>query len=35
MKPWHPAEVETREDIAQLVDSRWREYFPQKQAWER
>jgi 3-polyprenyl-4-hydroxybenzoate decarboxylase len=28
MKPWYPAEVETREDISRLVDSRWREYFP-------
>ena len=28
MKPWYPAEVEVREDIAKLVDKRWREYFP-------
>jgi 4-hydroxybenzoate decarboxylase subunit C len=28
MKPWYPKEVEVRDDIAQLVDSRWREYFP-------
>ncbi len=28
MKPWYPAEVEVREDIAKLVDGRWREYFP-------
>ncbi len=28
MKPWYPAEVEVREDIAKLVDNRWREYFP-------
>lgn len=35
MKPWYPAEVETREDIAQLVEKRWREYFPEKQEWER
>jgi 3-polyprenyl-4-hydroxybenzoate decarboxylase len=28
MKPWYPKEVEPREDIVQLVDSRWREYFP-------
>lgn len=28
MKPWYPAEVEVREDIAKLVDERWREYFP-------
>lgn len=30
MKPWYPKEVEAREDIKQLVDRRWREYFPQK-----
>jgi UbiD family decarboxylase len=28
MKPWYPAEVETHPDITQLVDRRWREYFP-------
>ncbi len=28
MKPWYPKEVEPREDIVQLVDNRWREYFP-------
>lgn len=28
MKPWYPKEVEAREDIAKLVDKRWREYFP-------
>jgi UbiD family decarboxylase len=28
MKPWYPAEVETREDIKRLVDKRWSEYFP-------
>lgn len=28
MKPWYPKEVEAREDIAELVDRRWREYFP-------
>lgn len=27
MKPWYPKEVEVREDIAELVDRRWREYF--------
>ncbi len=27
MKPWYPKEVEVREDIKQLVDARWREYF--------
>ncbi|MGI8639862.1 MAG: UbiD family decarboxylase [Pyrinomonadaceae bacterium] len=30
MKPWYPAEVEVREDIAKLVDNRWREYFPKE-----
>ncbi len=30
MKPWYPREVEAREDIVKLVDSRWREYFPKK-----
>ena len=30
MKPWYPAEVEPREDIVQLVDNRWGEYFPEK-----
>lgn len=28
MKPWYPKEVEPREDIVKLVDSRWLEYFP-------
>ena len=27
MKPWYPKEVEAREDIVKLVDSRWGEYF--------
>ncbi len=27
MKPWYPDEVEVREDIFQLVDKRWNEYF--------
>ncbi|MBK7393351.1 MAG: UbiD family decarboxylase [Chloracidobacterium sp.] len=27
MKPWYPKEVEPREDIVKLVDSRWGEYF--------
>ena len=27
MKPWYPKEVEPRDDIVQLVDRRWREYF--------
>ncbi|HSU26562.1 MAG TPA: UbiD family decarboxylase [Pyrinomonadaceae bacterium] len=28
MKPWYPKTVETRDDIARLVDRRWHEYFP-------
>lgn len=28
MKPWYPAEVEPRQDIADLVTKRWGEYFP-------
>ncbi|HEY6121238.1 MAG TPA: UbiD family decarboxylase [Pyrinomonadaceae bacterium] len=28
MKPGYPAELIVRDDIAQLVDRRWREYFP-------
>lgn len=28
MKPWYPKEVEAREDIVKIVDSRWSEYFP-------
>lgn len=28
MKPWYPKEVEPREDIVELVDGRWKEYFP-------
>ena len=27
MKPWYPKEVEPRDDIVKLVDSRWGEYF--------
>lgn len=27
MKPWYPGEVEPREDIVDLVDRRWSEYF--------
>jgi len=27
MKPWYPKEVEVREDIKQLVDRRWNEYY--------
>jgi UbiD family decarboxylase len=30
MKPWYPKEVSCREDIAQTVTARWREYFPQR-----
>lgn len=29
MKPGYPDELIVREDIAELVDKRWREYFPQ------
>jgi UbiD family decarboxylase len=28
MKPWYPKELSCREDIADLVTRRWREYFP-------
>jgi 4-hydroxybenzoate decarboxylase subunit C len=28
MKPWYPKVVEPREDVVQLVDRRWGEYFP-------
>ncbi|MCL4845860.1 MAG: UbiD family decarboxylase [Acidobacteria bacterium] len=28
MKPWYPAEVSCRPDIAARVSARWREYFP-------
>lgn len=28
MKPWYPKEVEPRDDIVELVDRRWYEYFP-------
>jgi len=27
MKPWYPSEVEPREDIVELVNNRWSEYF--------
>ncbi len=27
MKPWYPKEVEARDDVVKLVDSRWGEYF--------
>jgi UbiD family decarboxylase len=28
MKPWYPKELSCRDDIADLVSRRWREYFP-------
>jgi 3-polyprenyl-4-hydroxybenzoate decarboxylase len=28
MKPWYPAELSCRDDIARRVTERWREYFP-------
>ena len=28
MKPWYPAELTCREDVAAKVTGRWREYFP-------
>ena len=28
MKPWYPGEVTCRQDIAETVTRRWREYFP-------
>lgn len=34
MKPGFPNELNVREDIARLVDRRWREYFPSQQSWE-
>ncbi len=33
-KPGFPAELIVRPDIAELVDRRWREYFPDGQSWE-
>jgi UbiD family decarboxylase len=30
MKPWYPAEVQCRDDIARRVTDRWREYFPSR-----
>jgi hypothetical protein len=30
MKPWYPAEVACRDDIASRVTARWREYFPSR-----
>jgi len=34
MKPHYPKELAVRDDIAALVDRRWRDYFPQRQPWE-
>jgi 3-polyprenyl-4-hydroxybenzoate decarboxylase len=28
MKPWYPAELSCRADVAATVSERWREYFP-------
>ncbi|MBA3439560.1 MAG: hypothetical protein H0T92_06805, partial [Pyrinomonadaceae bacterium] len=33
MKPSYPAELIVRPDIAELVDRRWREYFPGGEDW--
>lgn len=33
-KPGFPAELVVRPDIAELVDGRWREYFPNGTRWE-
>jgi UbiD family decarboxylase len=30
MKPWYPAEVTCRPDVAATVNRRWREYFPER-----
>jgi hypothetical protein len=27
MKPWYPREVSCRDDVAQKVSGRWKEYF--------
>lgn len=35
MKPGYPAELIVRPDIGELVDKRWREYFPQGVNWEK
>ncbi|HEY8204460.1 MAG TPA: menaquinone biosynthesis decarboxylase [Pyrinomonadaceae bacterium] len=32
-KPLLPDELVVRHDIAELVDSRWREYFPEQRTW--
>jgi 4-hydroxybenzoate decarboxylase subunit C len=34
MKPGFPAELIVRPDVAELVDKRWREYFPQGDDWK-
>ncbi|MDT4898721.1 MAG: 4-hydroxybenzoate decarboxylase subunit [Acidobacteriota bacterium] len=33
-KPGFPAELIVRPDVAELVDRRWREYFPRVESWE-
>ena len=33
-KPGFPAELIVRPDVAELVDRRWREYFPRGESWE-
>jgi 4-hydroxybenzoate decarboxylase subunit C len=33
-KPGFPAELIVRPDVAELVDGRWREYFPRVESWE-
>ncbi len=33
-KPGFPAELIVRPDVAELVDRRWREYFPERQGWD-
>jgi hypothetical protein len=35
MKPGYPAELKVREDVSDLVDRRWNEYFPQGTKWSR
>lgn len=34
MKPGYPDELIVRPDIAELVDRRWREYFPKQGSWK-
>jgi menaquinone biosynthesis decarboxylase len=33
-KPGFPAELVVRQDVAELVDRRWREYFPRGSSWQ-